>query len=128
MHTTDSLCAPEQYLSPVVADQIFTETLSAMGGYALLQDALDIRPSFLCRGMEGELIMHFNSCARCSKVKIELSEEIDSYTLTFYRFSRAAVDRGCQVVEVLDDIDRSQLQHYFEEFTGLFLMPREIPS
>jgi hypothetical protein len=126
MHTTDSLCAPE-HLPPAVADQIFTETLSAMGGYALLQDALDIRPCFLCRGMEGELIMHFNSCDHCSKVKIELTE-IDLYTMTFHRFSRAAVDRGCQVVEVLDDIDRSQLQHYFEEFTGLFLMLREIPS
>jgi hypothetical protein len=127
MHTTDSLCTPKQYLSPVVADQIFTETLSAMGGYALLQDALGLRPSFLCRGMEGELIMHFNSCDHCSKVKIELTE-IDLYSMTFYRFSRAAVDRGCQVVEVVEDISREQLQHSFEEFTGLFLMPREIPS
>jgi hypothetical protein len=127
MHTTALPCDPDQYLAPVVADQIFTETLSAMGGYALLQEALGLRPCFLCRGMEGELIMHFNSCDHCSKVKIELTE-IDLYTMTFYRFSRAAVDRGCQVVEVVEDIGREQLQHSFEEFTGLFLMPREIPS
>jgi hypothetical protein len=74
--------------------------------------------------MEGELIMHFDACDHTNKVKIELSEEIDLYTMTFYRFSRASVDRGCQVVETLEDIDRSQLQHYFEEFTGLSLVPR----
>jgi hypothetical protein len=127
MHTTDSLCAPE-HLPPVVADQIFTEILSAMGGYELLRQSLEIRACYLCRGMEGELIMHFDACDHTNKVKIELSEEIDSYTMTFYRFSRAAVDRGCQVVEVVEDVGREQLQHSFEEFTGLFLMPREIPS
>jgi hypothetical protein len=127
MHTTDSLCAPE-HLPPAVADQIFTETLSAMGGYELLRQSLEIRACYLCRGTKGELIMHFDACDHTNKVKIELSEEIDSYTMTFYRFSLALENRGCQVVGIFEDVGREQLQHSFEEFTGLFLMPREIPS
>jgi hypothetical protein len=123
MHTTDSLCAPKQYLPPGVAQRISDETLSAMGGYELLRQSLEIRACYLCRGTKGELIMHFDACDRTNKVKIEL-DGIDLYSMTFYRFSLAAVDRGCQVVETLEDIDRSQLQHYFEEFTGLSLVPR----
>jgi hypothetical protein len=99
------------------AKGIFDETLSAMGGYALLQEALGLRASYLCRGLEGELIMRFDGCDRANKVKVELCE-IDMYTVTFYRFSFAAVDRGCQVAKVFEDIAREQLQHVFEEFTG----------
>jgi hypothetical protein len=102
------------------AEQTFRETLSAMGEYALLQQALAIRPSFLCRGMAGELIMLFKDCDRCNKVKIELCE-VDMYTMTFYSFSFGSENRGCQVVEILRDIGREQLQHSFEEFTELSL-------
>jgi hypothetical protein len=114
---------PTQQLSSTVAKGIFDETLSAMGGYALLQEALGLRASYLCRGLEGELIMRFDGCDRANKVKVELCE-IDMYTVTFYRFSFAAVDRGCQVVESFEDIGREQLQHVFEEFTGLSLVPK----
>jgi hypothetical protein len=104
------------------ANRTFDETLAAMGGYALLQQALEIRASYLCRGLEGELILRFNGCDRTNKVKIEL-DEIDTYTLTFYRFSFAPENRGCQVVGEFEGIGRDQLQHCFEEFTGLSLVP-----
>jgi hypothetical protein len=100
------------------ADRTFTETLSAIGGYALLQEALGLKASYLCRGLEGELIMRFDGCDRANKVKVELAG-IDSYSMTFYRFSFGSVDRGCQVVGSFEDIGREQLQHVFEEFTGL---------
>jgi hypothetical protein len=117
-------CDPDQYLPPAVAKGIFDDTLSAMGGYELLRQSLEIRACYLCRGMDGELIMCFDACDLTDKVKIELSEEIDMYTMTFYRFSRAPVDRGCQVVEVFEDVGREQLGHSFEEFTGLSLVPK----
>jgi hypothetical protein len=117
-------CDPDQYLPPAVAKGIFDETLSAMGGYELLRQALEIRACYLCRGVQGELIMCFDACDHSNKVKIELSEEVDMYTMTFYRFSRAPENRGCQVVGVVEDIGREQLQHSFEEFTGLFLVPK----
>jgi hypothetical protein len=116
-------CDPDQYLSPAVAQGIFDETLSAMGGYNLLQQSLEVRPSFLCRGMEGELILSFKNCPHSDKVKIELCE-IDMYTMTFYRFSLALENRGCQVVRVFEDVGREQLGHSFEEFTGLSLVPK----
>jgi hypothetical protein len=131
MSITDHLCAPNQYLPPAVANKIFNEILSAIGGYALLQEALGLRPSFLCRGMEGELILSFKNCDWANKVKIT-PEGIDSYCMTFYRFSFKAGDslsetlreRGCQHVETIQDIDRDQLQHSFEEFTELSLTPK----
>jgi hypothetical protein len=46
------------------------------------------------------------------------------YTVTFYCFSFGSVDRGCQVVESFEDIGREQLQHVFEEFTSLSLVPK----
>jgi hypothetical protein len=116
MSITDFICTR-------TADRTFTETLSAMGGYVLLQEALGLRASYLCRGLEGELIMRFDGCDRANKVKVELCE-IDMYTVTFYRFSFAPVDRGCQVAKVFEDIAREQLQHMFEEYTGLSLVPR----
>jgi hypothetical protein len=103
------------------ADRTFTEILSAIGGYALLQQALGVAPSFLCRGEEGELIMRFKGCDQANKVKIELAG-IDSYSMTFYRFCFAADGRGCQVVGAFEDVGREQLQHYFEEFTGISLV------
>jgi hypothetical protein len=109
------------------ASRIFEEILSAMGGYALLQQALGLVPSFLCRGEKGELIMRFNGCDRTNKVKIEI-DEIDSYTMTFYCFSFAPENRGCQVVAEFEGIDRDQLQHCFEEFTGISLVPKFAPS
>jgi hypothetical protein len=118
MPTTNLIDWPTQQLSSTVAKGIFDETLSSMGGYALLQEALGIRASYLCRGLEGELIMRFDGCDRANKVKVELCE-IDMYTVTFYQFSFGSVDRGCQVVESFEDIGREQLQHVFEEFTGL---------
>jgi hypothetical protein len=105
------------------ADRTFIETLFAMGGYRLLQEALGLKASYLCRGLEGELIMRFDGCDGCNKVKVELCE-IDMYLMTFYCFSFAAVDRRCQVVGSFEDIAREQLQHVFEEFTGLFLVPK----
>jgi hypothetical protein len=105
------------------ADRTFTETLSAIGGYALLQEALGLAPSFLCRGEKGELIMRFKGFDQANKVKIEL-DEIDSYTLTFYQFFFTPENRGCQVVGEFEGIGRNQLQHVFEEFTGLSLVPK----
>jgi hypothetical protein len=105
------------------ADRTFTETLSAIGGYALPQEALGLRASYLCRGLEGELIMRFDGCDRANKVKVELAG-IDMYSMTFYCFSFAPVDRGCQVVGSFEDIGREQLQHVFEEFTDLSLVPK----
>jgi hypothetical protein len=104
------------------AQRIFDETLAAMGGYALLQQALGLAPSFLCRGLEGEMILRFKGCDQANKVKIAL-DEIDSYTMTFYCFSFSPENRGCQVVAEFEGIDRDQLQHSFEEFTGLSLVP-----
>jgi hypothetical protein len=104
------------------AQRIFDETLSAMGGYVLLQQALGLAPSFLCRGEKGELIMRFNGFDQANKVKIAL-DEIDFYTMTFYCFSFAPENRGCQVVGEFEGIGRDQLQHCFEEFTGLSLVP-----
>ncbi len=98
-----------------------------MGGYGLLQEALGLKASYLCRGLEGELIMRFDGCDRANKVKVELAG-IDMYSMTFYRFCFSLENRGCQVVEVFDDIDREQLQHYFEEFTGLSLVPKLVSS
>jgi hypothetical protein len=109
-------------LAPDIADGIFAEILAALGGYALLQKSLGIKASYLCRGLEGELVMRFDGCDHANKVKVELCE-IDMYRMTFYRFSFAIADRGCRVVESFEDIDREQLQHYFEEFTGLSLLP-----
>jgi hypothetical protein len=109
------------------ADRTFTEILSAIGGYALLQQALGVAPSFLCRGEEGELIMRFKGCEQVNKVKIELAG-IDSYSMTFYRFCFAADGRGCRVVGAFEGIDREQLQHVFEEFTGLSLVPKVAAS
>jgi hypothetical protein len=123
MSTTNHLCEPNQYLPPVVANEIFTEILSAIGGYDLLQESLGLRPSFLCRGMEGELILSFRNCDWTNKVKIT-PEGIDSYAMSFYRFSFNGGDRGCQHVETIQDIDRDQLQHSFEEFTELSLIPK----
>jgi hypothetical protein len=105
------------------AQRTFTETLSAIGGYALLQEALGLRASYLCRGLEGELIMRFDGCDRANKVKVELAG-IDMYSMTFYCFSFAAVDRGCQMAGSFEDIAREQLQYVFEEFTGLPLVPK----
>jgi hypothetical protein len=116
MSITDFICTR-------AAKGIFDETLSAMGGYALLQKAVGLRASYLCRGLEGELIMRFDGCDRANKVKVELAG-IDMYSVTFYRFSFAPVDRGCRVAGVFEDIGREQLQHMFEEFTGLSLVPR----
>jgi hypothetical protein len=116
-------CDPVQYLPPAVAKGIFDDTLLAMGGYELLRQSLEIRACYLCRGTQGELIMCFDACDYSNKVKIELCE-IDMYTMTFYRFSRAPENRGCQVVEVFEDVGREQLGHSFEEFTGLFLGPK----
>jgi hypothetical protein len=127
MPTTNLIDWPTQQLSSTVAKGIFDETLSSMGGYALLQEALGIRASYLCRGLEGELIMRFDGCDRANKVKVELCE-IDMYTVTFYRFSFGSVDRGCQVMESFEDIDREQLQHVFEEFTGLPLESKFVLS
>jgi hypothetical protein len=110
-------------LAPDIAKGIFDEILAAMGGYALLQEALALRPSFLCRGQEGELIMRFGGCDHTNKVKVTLCE-IDMYTLTFYQFCFSPVDRGCQVAMVFEDVAREQLQHVFEEFTGLSLVPK----
>jgi hypothetical protein len=120
MTTTNFICTR-------AADRTFTEILSAIGGYALLQQALGVAPSFLCRGEEGELIMRFKGCDQANKVKIELAG-IDSYSMTFYRFCFAADGRGCQVVGEIEGIDREQLQHYFEEFTGLSLVPKLVSS
>jgi hypothetical protein len=106
------------FIRTSAADRTFIETLSAIGGYALLQEALGLRASYLCRGLEGELIMRFEGCDRANKVKVQLCE-IDMYIVTFYRFSFAPVDRGCQVAEVFEDVAREQLQHVFEEFTNL---------
>jgi hypothetical protein len=125
MPTTNLIDRPTEQLSSTVAKGTFTETLSAIGGYALLQQSLGLVPSFLCRGEKGELIMRFGGCDHTNKVKVELCE-IDMYTVTFYRFSFGSVDRGCQVVEVFEDIAREQLQHYFEEFTGLSLLPKKV--
>jgi hypothetical protein len=125
MPTTNLIDRPTQQLSSTVAKGIFDEALLAMGGYALLQEALGLRASYLCRGLEGELIMRFDGCDGCNKVKVELCE-IDMYTVTFYRFSFAPVDRGCQVVQGFEDISREQLQHVFEEFTGLSLLPKKV--
>jgi hypothetical protein len=105
------------------ADRTFDEILSAMGGYALLQQALRLLPSFLCRGEKGELILRFNGCDRTNKVKIEIGE-IGSYSMTFYSFSFSPENRGCQVVGEFKGIGRGQLQHCFEEFTGLSLPPK----
>jgi hypothetical protein len=118
MSITDFICTR-------AADRTFTEILSAIGGYALLQQALGITGSYLCRGQEGELIMRFGGCDHTNKVKVTLCE-IDMYTLTFYRFCFSPENRGCQVVEVLEDIDREQLQHSFEEFTGISLLPKMV--
>jgi hypothetical protein len=118
MPTTNLIDRPTQQLSSTVAKGIFDETLFAMGGYGLLQEAIGLRASYLCRGLKGELIMRFDGCDRANKVKVELCE-IDMYTVTFYCFSFAAVDRGCQVVGSFGEIGREQLQHVFEEFTGL---------
>jgi hypothetical protein len=123
MPTTNLIDRPTEQLSSTVAKGIFDEILSAMGGYAPLQEALGLKASYLCRGLEGELIMRFDGCDACNKVKVELCE-IDMYTVTFYRFSFASADRGCQVVESFQDIGREQLQHVFEEFTGLPLAPK----
>jgi hypothetical protein len=123
MPTTNLIDRPTQQLASTVAEGIFDETLSAMGGYALLQEALGLRASYLCRGLEGELIMRFDGCDQCNKVKVELCE-IDMYTVTFYRFSFGSVDRGCQVAKVFEDMAREQLQHTFEEYTGLSLVPK----
>jgi hypothetical protein len=123
MPTTNLIDRPTQQLSSTVAKGIFDETLSAIGGYALLQEDLGLRASYLCRGLEGELIMRFGGCDRANKVKVELCE-IDMYAVTFYRFSFAPVDRGCQVVGVFEDVAREQLQHVLEEFTGLPLVPK----
>jgi hypothetical protein len=91
----------------------------------LLQQSLEVRPSFLCRGMEGELILSFKNCPHSDKVKIEVSEiDMDTYIMTFYRFSMAPENRGCQVVKVIKDVSRKHLQHSFEAFTGLFLGPK----
>jgi hypothetical protein len=127
MTTTNLSDRPTQRIPTEVADRIFGEILSAMGGYALLQKVLGVRPSFLCRGMEGEFILRFNGSDRTNKVKIEL-DAIDSYTMTFYCFSFVPENRGCQVVGAFEGIDREQLQHYFEEFTGLSLVPKFAPS
>jgi hypothetical protein len=123
MSTTDNLYIPNQCLPADVANEIFIEILSAIGGYDLLQEALELRPSFLCRGMEGELILSFKNCDWTNKVKIT-PEGIDSYAMSFYRFSLKPDDRGCQHVETIQDIDREQLQHSFEEFTELSLTPK----
>jgi hypothetical protein len=111
------------FICTSAAEATFDETLSAMGGYALLRETLGLGASYLCRGLKGELIMRFDGCDGCNKVKVELCE-IDMYSMTFYCFSFAAVDRGCQVVGSFEDIDREQLQHVFEEFTGLCLVPK----
>jgi hypothetical protein len=109
--------------SKKVAEVVFAEILSSMGGYALLEQVLGIRPCYLCRGMEGELIMSFDGCNRCNKVRIQ-PDEVNWYKVTFYRFSIALVNRGCQVVGTFRDISRDSLQQIFEEFTGLSLMPQ----
>jgi hypothetical protein len=127
MPTTNLIDRPTQQLSSTVAKGIFDETLSSMGGYALLQEALGLRASYLCRGLEGELIMRFDGFDRANKVKVELAG-IDMYTVTFYCFSFAAVDRGCQVAKVFEDVAREQLQHVFEEFTGLPLESKFVLS
>jgi RHS repeat-associated protein len=49
MTTTNLSDRPTQRIPTEVADRIFGEILAAMGGYALLQQALGITPSFLCR-------------------------------------------------------------------------------
>jgi hypothetical protein len=127
MSITNLIDLSPQQLPSTVTKQIFDETLSAMGGYALLQQAIGLRPSSLCRGLEGELIMLFRGCDCCNKVKVELVG-IDMYAMTFYYFSFAVENRGCQVVGSFEDIDREQLQHIFEEFTGLSLVPKFVPS
>jgi hypothetical protein len=123
MPTTNLIDRPTEQFSPVVAKGIFDETLSVLGGYALLRETLGIRASYLCRGLEGELIMRLDGFDRANKVKVELGE-IDSYSMTFYSFSFGSENRGCQVVESFEDIGREQLQHVFEEFTGLPLVPK----
>jgi hypothetical protein len=123
MPTTNLIDRPTQQLSSTVAKGIFDEILSAMGGYALLQEALGLKASYLCRGLEGELIMRFDGCDACNKVKVELGE-IDSYTMTFYQFYFALENRGCQVVAEFEGVGREQLQHMFEEYTGLSLVSR----
>jgi hypothetical protein len=127
MPSTNLIDRPTQQLSSIVAQRIFAETLTAMGGYALLRETLGIRASYLCRGLQGELIMRFDGCDSANKVKVELGE-IDSYTMTFYQFYFALENRGCQVVGEFEGIDRHQLQHCFEEFTGLSLVPELAPS
>jgi hypothetical protein len=115
------------FIRTSAANATFDETLSAIGGYALLQQSLGLVPSFLCRGEKGELIMRFNGFDQANKVKIAL-DEIDSYTMTFYCFSFAPENRGCQVVAEFEGVGRDQLQHCFEEFTGLSLVPELAPS
>jgi hypothetical protein len=127
MPTTNLIDRPTQQLSSTVAKGIFDEILSAMGGYALLQQSLGLAPSFLCRGEKGELIMRFNGFDQANKVKIAL-DEIDSYTMTFYSFSFSPENRGCQVIAEFEGIGRDQLQHCFEEFTNLSLLPELAPS
>jgi hypothetical protein len=127
MTNTNLIDRPTEQLSPTVAKEIFDEILAAMGGYALLQQALGLAPSFLCRGLEGEMILRFKGCDRTNKVKIELGE-IDSYSMTFYSFSFAPENRGCQVVAEFEGVGREQLQHMFEDFTGLSLLPKVVSS
>lgn len=127
MSITKLIDRPTQQLPSAIAQRIFDETLLALGGYGLLKEALGITPSYLCRGLEGELIMRFGGCDQANKVKVELSE-IDSYTMTFYRFCIAPENRGCQVVREIEGVDREQLQHYFEEFTELELTPKFVAS
>jgi hypothetical protein len=127
MPTTNLIDRPTQQLSSTVTKGIFAETLAAMGGYALLRETLGIRASYLCRGLEGELIMRFQGSDQANKVKIAL-DEIDSYSMTFYCFSFALENRGCQVVAELEGVGRDQLQHCFEEFTGLSLVPKVVSS
>jgi hypothetical protein len=115
------------FIRTSAANATFDETLSAIGGYALLQQSLGLVPSFLCRGEKGELIMRFNGFDQANKVKIAL-DEIDSYTMTFYCFSFAPENRGCQVIAEFEGIGRDQLQHCFEEFTNLSLLPELAPS
>jgi hypothetical protein len=115
------------FIRTSAANATFDEILSAMGGYALLRETLGVRASYLCRGLEGELIMRFNGFAQANKVKVELGE-IDSYSMTFYHFSFAPENRGCQVVAEFEGIYRDQLQHVFEDFTGVSLLPKVVSS
>jgi len=88
--------------------------LEQMGGAGMVRTMIGGTPLLMDNGLQ----IDFKGCRKANKVRIVLMAD-DTYTVTFYKFSRKTLD--CPAVKGFELVYADQLVNVFEQFTGLTL-------